>query len=603
MKILPITIQYNSMKNKTNNTVRSNQSTVNNMSVHNNSIYPAIVYNRAVSFNGTNKSNGANFEHDCSEMFGDKEHISYNKRDGSFIHQVFRRDGSLKIQEEFHPWDNSEIITKIDETGEKSICKKTPNKVTTEKFNKEGQRILYREIGTDGKECKVVTEYDRGRVVIFTKTDGMSSTKVIDLKTQQYVSTGNLVIDRRYDKNSSIYYTENIVTGKVLKKEKYTPKNELEFLIEYSPDTGCVIREVYLVKTTGGYREYNYDKFGVKQSLIKTSKNGRNKHVYNYARDGKTIVLDMEYTYRKDKSPESEITYHPGTDIIDQKKVYQDNNSFTIFYYKKSPNVLKYAEYFENDLLKEQISYFKDGKRIAFLRQYNDDDSYKETKFSPNGNLKNEKFYSAAGVLYKMFDYNTRTGILTKVTEIDIITKDTKETYYDEYTEEKIKTIISDVNGIIKEATEYYSDGQTPKRKISFNPDRSYSETIYDSDGHIKNINYYNADGTRRVFSGQSYSSPFENRGFSKEYENSDEEFLDEINSTLAHSKKNEISVESWKRLASIMGVEDYAKITNMDHKTYRNLAFKFHPDLSRNQGNEEKCTVLLQIINFLYKN
>ena len=155
-------------------------------------------------------------------------------------------------------------------------------------------------------------------------------------------------------------------------------------------------------------------------------------------------------------------------------------------------------------------------------------------------------------------------------------------------------------NNIIKEIVEYYPDGQIPKKKISYNFDRSYSETLFDQDGHVKNITHFNADGTRKVFYDRDYYSSYAQRTRTG-YKTSDEDFLKHIADVTAKNGKYNISDDEWKRLASILDIDNYENLKNMDKQLYRRLALKFHPDHQHETKNQELYEELFKIINCLY--
>ncbi len=576
-----------------NNVVKTN----NNFKISNNTLSEAIGRSQVVSFSGTNKMSGNTFQHDCSEMFGDKEHIVYNKEDGSFTHKILRRDGSLKRQEDFFPMDQTEIITTVDDIGRKTITSKFPTKVITEKFNENGKETLYHEQNSNGNEEKVITDYKRQRKVIQVNRNGKSYIKVIDLKTNKSVTQGDIVVDRRYDKYSDTYYTENIVTGQVLKKEKFMSNGKIAASTEYSEKTGYVTREIIFDKSTGGYFEYNYDDNGIKTSFVKTSKDGRLKEVIEYGRDGKTIIKDMEYQYSRTGDLEYEINYIPGTEIIDEETVYDNEDSYTVYKYNRNPNVPKYAECYNDGELLEQIAYYKDGETIYCSRKYKEDGSYSESYYSDNGYKKESRYYAKDGFLYVSALYNTQTGDLRSKTEYNRQTKQSLETIFNEVSKEIKRTILRNGQGEIEERTDFYEDGRTPKRKITYNYDRSYSETLYDEFGRRTSRIEYNADGSQKVSSSNRTNSTTQQRDKTATIE----DFLKNINDILAQDNLQEISRRDWEILAKIFELDNIDSVKNMDHKTYRRLAMKYHPDLNANKDHLEICEQILRIINHLY--
>ena len=119
MKISPLTIQYSYKTAKQNINKASKSSAIISNNLNSSPMSELIGRSQVVSFSASNKISGSLFEHECSEMFKEKDRIVYNKQDGSLTHQIFRRDGTLKRQEEYYPKDDTEIITRVDTDGSK----------------------------------------------------------------------------------------------------------------------------------------------------------------------------------------------------------------------------------------------------------------------------------------------------------------------------------------------------------------------------------------------------------------------------------------------------------------------------------------------------
>lgn len=601
MKISPLTIQYSYKTAKQDINKASKSSAIISNNLNSSPMSELIGRSQVVSFSASNKISGSLFEHECSEMFKEKDRIVYNKQDGSLTHQIFRRDGTLKRQEEYYPKDDTEIITRVDTDGSKTVTKKTGMAISLEKFNSDEQQIYYSIRDDIGNERQIQTDYERGRRVFYSKSpDKKPVIKVLDLTTGTYVTSGPLVADRVYDKKSDTYFTENIVTGRVLKKEKYFPNDKLEYSAEYSERTGNLLKEIKFDKKDCGYIEYTYDEFKTLKSIAKTIKNGKIRREFIFDNFGRKIISDKEYGYKKDRSLEYEITYVPDTDIIAEEKVYHDINSYTFYKYGQNPNVPLEAAKYANGILEEELSYYDDGDSIYSLRKFNPDGSYSETYYTPAGYKEMFIQFSSAKFMYKKTEYFIKSGIPAKITEFDRFSKEIREFYFDEITRLKKKSVIKDNNNIIKEIVEYYPDGQIPKKKISYNFDRSYSETLFDQDGHVKNITHFNPDGTRKVFYDRDYYSSYAQRTRTG-YKTSDEDFLKHIADVTAKNGKYNISDDEWKRLASILDIDNYENLKNMDKQLYRRLALKFHPDHQHETKNQELYEELFKIINCLY--
>ncbi len=601
MKISPLTIQYSYKTAKQNINKASKSSAIISNNLNSSPMSELIGRSQVVSFSASNKISGSLFEHECSEMFKEKDRIIYNKENGSLTHQIYRRDGSLKRQEEYDPANGTEIITRIDTDGSKTVFKKTRNENVIEKFNSVGVQIYFSIRDCKGNEKQIHTDFERGRRVFYIQQKDTSPVvRVLDLATGMYVRSGCLVIDRTYDKNSDTYYTKNIVTGRILKQEKYFPNDKLEYSAEYSERTGNLLKEIKFDRQNGGYIEYDYDEFETLRSIIKTLKNGRVKREFIFDNTGRNIISDKEYGYKKDMTLEYELTYIPNTKIMSLEKVYDDINSYTLYKYGRNPNVPIYAVKYAKGILKEELSYYDDGDSIHSLRKFNSDGSYSETYYDPEGYKETFLQFSADKFMYKKTDYFPKSNVPVKITEFDRITREIKEFYFDEITRLKKKSVIKDNHKIVKEIVEYYSDGQTPRKKISYNFDRSYTETLYDLDGYVKHITEFNADGTRKVFYGNNYTSSSAKKTYAG-YKTSDEEFIKHITDIVAKNGKYNISDDEWKRLASILEIDNYEVLKNMDKQLYRSLARKFHPDLQAKKENQEWAEELFKIINCIY--
>lgn len=585
--------------NKVNNKKQTEQNQINKQ-LSNNTLSEAIGRSQVVSFSGTNKNKSTMFEHECSELFGDREHIIYNKQTGSFKHQIFAKDGTLKSQEEFYPEKNTEITTKISEQGIKTVTRKTPTYTSVEKTNADGNQIYFEEADTNGNSKKIVTDFQRGRKVFYTSNDGRETVKVFDIKANEFVTTGDLVIDRTYDKNLDIYFTRNIITGQVLREEKYKPNGKLEYQTDYSPKTNKKIKKIVEDREEGGYHEYTYNDYGVQLSYKRTSKNGRNIRVMLFHDDGKTIRSDVEFDYARNGKLEYKTKYTPNTGIIEEETSFDTErpNSYTVYFYKPLPNVPVTAEYYDAGELTEELRFQKDGKTLAFMRKHHRDGSRTESIYNEKGIQESTKYFDKNNFLYLIKEYNFQTGILTRRIDYDKESGCIVETHYNEATRKPKKQILRASDNTIKQYIEYYSNGTKERKVINYNNDGSYSATLYDEDGNILQTGDFNADGTRKQTRRRTNYQDNTSQSASKKPETQDE-FYSRIISHLAHNNKKKIDEEDWITLANLLGVDDPDKIKNISKDTYRKLASIYYPDL--HPDNEEICTKILQILNILY--
>ncbi len=595
---------YNAQKSE-----KKVQNTQNNVSVPilNNSLSEAIGRSQVVSFCGENKIEGSTFSHKCSEMFGDREDISYNKNDGSFIHSVYSKNGELKKQEEFYPMIGREVITKVRE-GIKTVISKTASSVTVEKTDSTGEQIYFDYSSTDGNKKTVTTDFDKNRRIIMTEHNGISNIQVIDLKTGLPVTEGDIVLRRYLDDKSGSYITENIITGKLVKVEKYRPNNKLSSLIEYSQETGRILRNLQYDERTGGYVDCMYRESGTREALIKTSKNGRIIDGYKFANDGKTETEHVVSEYGKNKDLQSETVYIPGTDKISTYTEFEENGCKTYFYGKVN-NVPKYAERYIDGRLVEKFNFYQDGEIVKQSVKYNKNGSTEETFYDRSGMKQSSKKTDPDGFVYRYCEYNPSTETVRRVINIDKYTNDIKETIYNDYTGAVKRIKLTSADGTVKEDTIFYQDGQTPKSKKVYHEDGSFTYTKYDEDGYSTGSSEYNADGSKKTndynysyFHGANRSS----NNTQPKRELSKKEFLEKflhdfsyINSYAGY----EISDADWIQLSEYLGVDNKDVLVYMDKQTYRQLSKKFHPDLQTNKSKEDldMYETIFKIITALY--
>ena len=600
----PINNGYTYKNKDTKNIEKNNQSI--EIPMISNSLSEAIGRSQVVSFSGENRIKGSVFEHSCSELWGDKENISYNKQDGSFRHTIVGRDGQLKRQEEFFPLLNKEIVTRVS-NGEKTITTKTPSMNKTEKYNENGEQIYLEESGLYSKKM-VITDFELGRRIIAEEVNGQKFVKVIDLKTNMSVTSGDLVLQRFYDQKTDTYLTENIITGQILKKEKFRSGNKYESIIEYAPGTGNVTREYLYDSRTGGYSDISYYESGARKSLVKISRNGRKEDTYKFAKDGKTVLSHVLFETGKYGNLECETTYFPGTDLIDSQILYGEENC-TKYKFRKSPNVPQTAEVYVDGKLAEKIKFQKDGETYEALRQYAKNGNYRDTFYDRFGYKTHSKSYTADNYLYQELQYNPNTENLIKSIDYERLTGNIKETLYDEETGFAKKIIIYDANGVTKEVNEYYLGTTTLKSKIEYNADGSFSYTKYDETGAAWKREEYYADGTKKHYNRNSSRQNYGNYSYTTTNHHTESKTLtaDEViehvlNVTSSSAKSiSEINSNEWAKLAEIFGVENPSELMNMNKETYRKLSKKFHPDLQKNEAQKELGEKLFKIIQNLY--
>ena len=617
MKISPVSIvNYNKIQK--NNTVQNNKISNNpnivSGSLLNNPMAEIIGRSQLLSFKGDNKIDGNMFIHDCFEILGKKENITYNKEDGSFSHSIYNRDGSLIRSEEYFPAQGKEVITTTDLYGT-TIKTKTPETRIVEKLNNDGNQVFWEVVYNNGNKNSIVTQYNNNRRIIRETKNGRElQPKVIDLRTGQYVTSGKLVYHRVYDKYTDMYVTENIITGQIIKEEKYGQNKKLQYLSEYNPETNLPVYQKKLNSRTNGYDEYTFYPSGLKKSYTSTSKNGREIDKYNYASDGRTITAHSYTETDKKGDVTFERIYNPATGRIYSETEY-DKNIQSVYLFTDRPNVPYSCDKYDNGFKTEHIEFQNDGETYASMTKYNADGTRQENLYSKSGNLLNAEYYSADNYLYKRVEYIEHTGNPKRITENNKYTGEQTKFTFDDLSGELISKKVTYSDGKPKETTEYYpGKNAIPRIKKEYRNDGSYTATFYDTYGNQTTKEEFNADGTRKGYRQQnnwdsSYSG-YRTRysGYTYNYSSTAskqkppvKDTLDKILSVLANKSGwdcDKISDDEWNVLLDMTGFKTKDDLFSMSKDEYRHLTKKFHPDLNADNPNQKEYEIVFKIIS-----
>ncbi len=552
-----------------------------------------------VSFCGDNRIRGNVFQHTCSEVLGDKETISYNKEDGSFMHQITGRDGALKRQEEFFPQLGKEVITKLT-NGIKTITTKTPSALQIEKFNEEGKQIYFETSDNNGNKKSVTTDYNKNVRITTRESYGQKDVEVIDLTTNQSVTTGDLVQRRYKDRETGELHTINVITGQILKTEKYSDNGKLQTVVEFSEQTGNPTRKIFYNDRKGVEQETLYDANGVRKSITIKSYNGREVEEYEFASDGNKVTSHIVSEFDKNGKLENETSYFPGTDLIKTYSEYNQDGCI-IYQYKESPNVAKTAQRYVDGNLVEEIKFQKDGTTYEYSKEYKKDGSYEESFYNRRGYQTQSKEYNANGIMTSYTQYDSQTGAVLKIVDFDECTGEKTESLFDEESGYVKKVIISDSKGNLKEIIEFYQDSEAEKTKRIYNNDGSFTYIKYDEDGNTIKQEEYNADGTKKSAKGSSYTQRTQSSTQSND-SRTIEEVLDEVLYVISDkdSSFKDVKMSDWAIVAKELGFETPSDLFAMDNKAYRKLCKQYHPDL-QSKENQAAATKRFVLVNNIY--
>ncbi len=577
----------------------------------------AIGRSQVVAFKGQNFVDGANITHECNELFkGIKETINYNKEDGSYIHTVVGHDGSIKAKEEYYPLLGKEIITRVTKNGTIQTVKLPNGKITTH-TDLSGREILYKEEFSNGVKYTKKTEFSKNRQIIRKEQCDKVYVQVIDLRNGQSVTSGNMVLDERYDETSDTYYTENLITGSVYKKEKYRPNGRLQYMAEYFPETKIMSHEVRYNEKSGGYDETYFYQTGYRSAFNSYSKNNREQETYEFGQDGRTVTQHYHHTYNKANKLIYRTNYDVRTNKIISEEEFDGNNRIeTIF--KSTPNIPDYSEFYKDEIKYRYVKYQDDGEKFAQMIDYKGNGDVIKTDYTSRGKKYCTECYDASGFLFEKTEYYSDKGTPCTITKFNRVSGEKAQYFYNRDYGTLEKEVHKTRDGKFISVTTYYEGTQKPETQSLYNSDGSYQKTYFDIDGRRTKVENYNADGTKR----SNYNSYDQRYRRTEGYESSrttgrrrttqtqqkttaqtpQEQTLNHILSILAsaHQSIRNISDMEWELLVNLTGVDDVSDLTNMTAQTYRKLAKKFHPDLNIGNPRVKECEIVFKIINSL---
>ncbi len=548
-----------------------------------------------VSFHGTNNMKNGIFTHDCSEKGIIKplikEHVEYNKSTGEFKHSQTDKYGNVISAYSYNPQTDTEIKTQTLSNGNIETITTTPAEIITEEKNPQRKEIYYLKKCTNGYFEERVTEYENQRQIINKGNDYNRRTEVIDLRTMQPVYRGALIYSQ-YTKDN-VTYTENLLTGQIVKEEKYSDNGALQYLKEYSEDSQKLIRHKYAASKGYVDNEYYDNRFGSKKSETIESYDKTYKKVTKF--DEYERITECTVYQGKTSGGKQSVTklYPQDTTQIKERKIINGNETTIEYFdiYKKFPCKVKY---YSDKFLESEITYNKITGQIETQKDYEPNGNYAVYEYS-QGELDIGRLYNKQGQEYQTQYY--KSGILTE--EIVINLKNNHQTSY-KYANDG-KTLRSeeerDASGNPIESYTYYSDGQTVKTRRVYTTRDIYTETTYDKDGNVTGQKKYDNSRQRN----NSYSYDFDFSSIFTDYTDTmtDEEFLEKMCVQLANDSQGQKSITEyqWKRFADIVGMKDYKAIKASDKKAIRELYRMYHPDISQHPY-ADTITKIINVLN-----
>ena len=534
----------------------------------------------------------------CDNETGDRSHIKTDKN-GNFI-------GS----DEYYRKQKSRITTTIDENGISIITTLTPTTKTQERLDQENRPIILAHTDANGNKRVEITDYARHRMVIKETTQGGDEqTRVINIATGKEVTAGPLVIDRRYDKETNTYITENIVTKDILKKEQFSPKGLLLSQIIYFPETGQIQVQKEYNAELDSYEIKTYSKsegYPLATFVIE-SRDKTQQHVKTYEADGTTIHSNILYLRKKNSDKiETEIKFKDDTEIIEQEIVYGKEKARKEYYFYEEPNVPKCMLLYGKDGTTRisETYYQKDGETIAYKNTFKDDGSVIQSLYNAEGKKRQIRYFDAQEQIKFLEDIDPETGALKHTVSFDHKNGTETITSYDEDYELPFKQTIRTKDKIVLAQSIFHPDGKTPQYIRTYNNDRSYVDTEYNEKGEEIKSESFNADGTKKIKQKKSNQKTTTAKTVQTQTQQNEkeEEFLRRLVKNIEKEDINKSLTDAeWKRLAQIFGLDDPNMIKNMEPQTCRSIVLKFHPNNSTN-ATKIRDQEIFKIITALFK-
>lgn len=565
-----------------------------------------------VAFKGINKINPqGNFIHSCVEGNGSRENIVYDPKTGNFQHSEYDENGKIKKSMVFYHYERKNITTEYETNGSKTITTETPANKVVQVIDSKGREERRITSNQSGIQEEIFNDYANNRKIV----SDMGIKSVYDLTTGKQIFFGPLTHIEEYDEKQNADITRNVITGNIVRVKQYNKKDYIESDTEYNEYTNKFLKRTIYGKRDGEYQYFEYDETtGILILSVDSRKKGNIYRTKTYDANSRQLTSDNEEIY-KNGMLIKEREYYLNTDTVKVQKTYDEENC-EIEYFSASGRISKSETYCEGKLT-EECFYNTQTKNIE-RKVYNNYE--KDRKIIVMYNQRGKKSQKAisslsSGAILGVINYY-ENGNKKDVTKWNEQTKESIQEFYDK-NGILLKKRNLDSNNNLKRETFYFDDGETPYQENTYYDNGTSRVISFDEYGNVIETKYYDAFGREyEPYQQNSYNNYNSyNNGYNhSNYTNtrtqarrtkptSEQEkkvFLNDILHILTckNLQTNETVTDSdFKILAELIGVDDYTTLKDLDDKTFKKLAFKFHPDVNE---NEEEANKIMQILNEL---
>ncbi|MBP5835841.1 DUF2963 domain-containing protein [Candidatus Phytoplasma meliae] len=178
--------------------------------------------------------------------------------------------------------------------------------------------------------------------------------------------------------------------GEIQKRNKRSPNDKIDFVIEYNPKTNKPIKKTYY-NDDSIFLTIKYDSDG-KVSKIKKRKNNQTTK--------KQLIKETRYRFDENRVY-SIFEYIKGNQIIQESKYPPNDDIFSVieynpkteksikqtYYNKNSITSITEYEYNKNNQLIKETDYNKDGTITSITNYDNNENITKETEYNDDGTI------------------------------------------------------------------------------------------------------------------------------------------------------------------------------------------------------------------------